>query len=241
MRSTQKNQDQGQVQEATQAPAPRKPVAPARADAMKAAAERGASQQKQVFDFTSQRLDIIAEVQRRESAKTSHHSRRTWWDEVADTHKQRKGLTKPEPARWHQPANLYLAAARAAAAGDLVRASRTARAAIEAEQAAWQSLTRLVNADDLKRPTEPGWARSVSADPVEAVQVPGRLQATAHGILAEHRWVPDSPVRMERAAAGPEEVVEEEPKVEDKAAAKPEGEAEAPQRRPRAPKRAPQV
>jgi hypothetical protein len=167
------------------------------------------------------RLTTVAEAQRREVEQTSHRNRRAWWDEVADTHKQRKGIKKPEPGQWCDCARQYRDAARAAAGGDALQAARLMRQAVRSEQQAWESLTRLVQSEDLSRPTDFPWSRTVAAGPAPARQVPRGIEGLAARIISEDTFVADSPVRLERRGPAEEAAVEAPVEAPAKAAAPP--------------------
>jgi hypothetical protein len=189
---------------------PEQKRAPGNAATAATAQAAGQKQQDEMLQWIQGRLTTVAEVQRREVEQTSHRNRRAWWDEVADTHKQRKGIRKPEPGQWCDCARQYRDAARAAASGDAVQAARLMRQAVRSEQEAWERLTRLVQSEDLSRPTDFPWSRTVAAGPAPARQVPRGVEALAARIISEDTYVADSPVRLERR--GPvEEAPAEEP------------------------------
>ena len=75
--------------QAAPAPEPEKKRAPGNSATAATAQAAGQKQQDEMLQWIQGRLTTVAEVQRREVEQTSHRNRRAWWDEVADTHKQR--------------------------------------------------------------------------------------------------------------------------------------------------------
>ncbi|HMV67313.1 MAG TPA: hypothetical protein PKA64_10715 [Myxococcota bacterium] len=209
----------GQGNAAAAALATQKGAPPAPGNAVKATDQlaKGKDQQQQMLQFIEGRLAAISSAQKREISAIFPQEARVWWDEVADSHKQEKGLTKPEPRHWHQAATRYREAAEAICRGDMQRGAALLRQAHQEDKKAFESLSTLTPAHEAEKPKDNPWHDRVANLPTGSLNMPHSLSVLASRVIGERDGIADPPVREEeRKATKP---LEKEPEAEDKAKA----------------------
>jgi hypothetical protein len=102
----------------------------------------GNLQRDEMLQHICQRLEIIQGAQRKERMAMGRE--REWFKAVA---KGAEGYHKPDPTRWHASARLFKQAADAMCTGNLGRGALLLEQAVAAEQAAFESVPKMVQAD----------------------------------------------------------------------------------------------
>jgi hypothetical protein len=176
-----------------------KSAAPPPGNAVKATDQlaKGREQQQQMLQFIEGRLAAISSAQKREILQTMPQEQRVWWDEVADSHKQEKGLTKPAPRHWHQAATHYREAAEAICRGDMQRGAALLRHAHQEDKKAFDALSTLARPHESEKPKENPWHQKVANLPCGSMNMPHGLSVLASRVIGERDGVSDPPVREE--------------------------------------------
>jgi hypothetical protein len=176
------------------------------ARAARRGAEPGEAERDHMAALVQQRLETIAGVQEEERILCDPRSERRWWYDVGDSH--RETFTKPEPTRWHEAARLYGKVSDALARGDLARAAGLLRAAMRAEQKAFDEVTYLVDTSQIETKPDNPWDDGVVPHPLGEAPVPKSTASLVSRILSDRTEIADPPVR--RRILPPNLAVEEE-------------------------------
>jgi hypothetical protein len=156
-----------------------------------------------------ERLQTVHGAQNKERQAMSRE--REWFKAVA---KGADGYHLPDPTRWHECARLFLRAGHALCNGNLGRGAHLLELAVEAEQAAFDSVPKMVKLD---LSTE----ECATAAPLETFQIndeagcstrdrPQALQWGERVLAVQDKMEPTPPIKVKRRRNWWEEEEEEE-------------------------------
>jgi hypothetical protein len=113
--------------------------------------EKGNASRDEMLKFLVDRLAVVRDVQLREVALCNRQANWDFWRLVQNQGAQ---IDKPDPTRWCEVGKLYEQAAYHLCRGDLARGAAEMKRATEAEQSAFNRLTRLVETTERERTAE---------------------------------------------------------------------------------------
>lgn len=161
-------------------------------DAFRMQMDQGRTDRSTMLTHVVDRLEVMQELQRRESGLLDRGSAFDWWRDVARS--PDGAQAHPDPNRWHEPAHAYKEAADALCRGDLSRGHQLLEKAMKVEDQVVDQMSHLVDTTDLESDARPDSAMLdglVASGQVEPCEPPGGLDV-ADAILTKQYEVPQT-------------------------------------------------
>lgn len=145
----------------------------------------GTATQAAMLCHIEDRLGALRALADAERAAERRPSQRDGWDDAADRQKAAAGWHQPNDARFKPVAQLFEAAAQAAARGDLAQAAQRLNDAAAAEAVVRAETSRHILPEDADRyrTTTHAWTRGVRGATRAAVHVPASIRAAVDDLV----------------------------------------------------------